>query len=184
MCQCRARLSSIFWDELRVRTLGPRSPPATAHTFSEQDGPHLAASYLDAYLVGGLGEHVERPVRSLRLVFGLESASGLGEQLAPRIFADQSDDPGALVLCDARLTARTGAVSEPVYPFGVEAVEPLAYALRMTAEFLGYLGGVQTLPAQRDDAGAEDPICGSVATSGECAYLLLFLYVLGCAGTQ
>jgi hypothetical protein len=54
----------------------------------------------------------------------------------------------------------------------------------MTAEFLGYLGGAQTLPAQRDDAGAEDPVSGSVAASGEFAYLSLFLYILGCAGAQ
>src|SRR5215208_6016496 len=59
MGQCRARLSSIFWDELRVRALGPRSRPAPAHTFSEQDAPHLAAAYLDAYLVGGLGYSVQ-----------------------------------------------------------------------------------------------------------------------------
>src|SRR5215203_2930670 len=184
MGQCRARLSSIFWDELRVRTLGPRSRPAPAHTFSEQDAPHLAAAYLDAYLVCRflLGE--QNPLRSLRLVFGLESASGLGEQLARRIFGEQGDDPGALVLCDAGLTARAGAVSAPVYTLGVEAVEALSYGLRMTAEFLGYLGGAQTLPAQRDDAGAEDPVSGSVATSGEFAYLSLFLYVLGCAGVQ
>jgi hypothetical protein len=82
------------------------------------------------------------------------------------------------------LTARAGAVSEPVYPFGVEAVEALSYTLRMTAEFLGYLGGAQTLPAQRDDADAEDPASGSVAASGEFAYLSLFLYVLGCAGAK
>jgi hypothetical protein len=132
--QCRARLSSIFWDELRVRTLGPRSRPAPAHTFSEQDAPHLAAAYLDAYLVGGFGERVQRPVRSLRLVFGLESASGLGEQLARRIFGDQGDDPGALVLCDAGLTARAGAVSEPVYTFGVPS------ALKRWRRFLTVFG--------------------------------------------
>jgi hypothetical protein len=182
--QCRARLSSIFWDELRIRALGPRPGPAPAHTFSEQDGPHLAAAYLDAYLLGGLGERLQRPVGSLRLVFGLESASGLGEQLARRIFGEQGDDPGALLLCDAGHTARAGAVCEPVYPFGVEAVEAHSYGLRMTAEFLGYLGGAQILPAQRDDADAEDPVSGSVATSGEFAYLSLFLYVLGCAGAQ
>ena len=99
----------------------------------------------------------------------------LGEQLAQRIFADQGDDPGALVLCDAGLTARAGEICEPVYTFGVEAVETLSYGLRMTAEFLGYLGGAQTLPAQRDDASAEDPVSGSVATSGEFAYLSLLL---------
>jgi hypothetical protein len=47
------------------------------------------------------------------------------------------------------LAARAGAVSEPVYPFGVEAVEALSYGLRMTAEFLGYLGGAQILPGSK-----------------------------------
>jgi hypothetical protein len=34
-----------------------------------------------------------------------------------------------------------GAISEPVYPFGIEAVEALSYGLRMTAKFLGDPGG-------------------------------------------
>src|SRR5215203_3614279 len=43
----------------------------------------------------------------------------------------------------------------------------------MTAEFLGDLGGAQSPPAQRDDAGAEYPVAGSMAALGEFVDLAL-----------
>jgi excisionase family DNA binding protein len=43
----------------------------------------------------------------------------------------------------------------------------------MTAEFLGDLGGAQSPPAQRDDAGAEYPVAGGMAASGEYVDLAL-----------
>jgi hypothetical protein len=43
----------------------------------------------------------------------------------------------------------------------------------MTAEFLSDLGGAQSPPAQRDDAGAEYPVAGGMAASGEFVDLAL-----------
>src|SRR3954464_6241071 len=43
----------------------------------------------------------------------------------------------------------------------------------MTAEFLGDLGCAQSSPAQRDDAGAEYPVAGGMAASGEFVDLAL-----------
>src|SRR5215217_2075593 len=43
----------------------------------------------------------------------------------------------------------------------------------MTAEFLGYLGGPQSPPAQRDDAGAHYPLSWGMAASGEFVDLAL-----------
>src|SRR5215212_3886633 len=43
----------------------------------------------------------------------------------------------------------------------------------MTAEFLGYLGCAQSPPAQRDDAGAQDPVAWGMAASGEFVDLAL-----------
>jgi hypothetical protein len=52
----------------------------------------------------------------------------------------------------------------------------------MTTELLGDLGGAQTFPTEEDDAGSRDPVCGSMAASGQFADLVLFLGILGCAG--
>jgi hypothetical protein len=81
-----------FGAKLRVRALGPRPGVAPAHAFSEQDAPYLAAPYLDAHLLCGLGERVQSPVGGPLLVFGLEAAAGLGDELARRVFGDQGDD--------------------------------------------------------------------------------------------
>jgi hypothetical protein len=140
---CRVRRSWTFWGELWVRALGPRPGVAPAHAFSEQDAPYLAAPYLDAHLLCGLGERVQSPVGGPLLVFGLEAAAGLGDELARRVFGDQGDDPGALIFGDAGLAAGLGAVPETVHTVDVEAMEALSYGLRMAAELLGYVGGAQ-----------------------------------------
>ena len=89
---------------------------------------------------------------------GAASRAGLPE--------DQEDDPGALIFSDSRLAPGSGTICEIIYAFGVEAVETLSHGLRMAAEFFGYLGSSKSLPAQGDDAGAEDPVAGSVAATG------------------
>jgi len=119
-----------------------------------------------------------------RLVFSLESAAGLGEELARRIFGDQGDDPGALIFGYTGFTSGSGEVSEAVQAFGVEAVEALSYGLRVAAELLGYVGGAQPLPAQGDDAGAEDPISWGMAAAGELVNLSLLFGVFGRSGAK
>jgi hypothetical protein len=127
----------------------------------------LAAADLDAHLLGGLGQIVQGPVGGLGLVEDLRWQSIVADQHPGRLFGDKSDDPGALVLRDARFASGSGAISETIYTFGVEAMEALSYGFRMTAKLLGDCGGAQPLPAQRDDAGAEDPVARSVAAAGE-----------------
>jgi hypothetical protein len=139
---CRARRCSTFWDELWVRTLCPRSRTAPAYSFTQQDAPYLAASDLNAHLfLCGLGQGIQSPVGSLGLVEGLRWQPIVAEEFSRRILGDQSDDPGALLFRDARLASGSGAISEPIYPFGIEAVmEALSYGLRMTSKLLSDLG--------------------------------------------
>jgi hypothetical protein len=54
----------------------------------------------------------------------------------------------------------------------------------MAAEFFGYLGGSKPLPAQGDDAGAQDPVAWGVAAAGQLTDLRLFSRVFGHAGVQ
>jgi len=93
-------------------------------------------------------------------------------------------DPGALILSDAGFASGSGTVREAIYAFGVEAVETLSDGLGMAAELFGYPGGPKSLPAQRDDAGAQDPVSGSVAATGQLTDLRPFRRVFGRAGAQ
>jgi hypothetical protein len=65
----------------------------------------------------GLGERVQSPVGGPLLVFGLEAAAGLGDELARRVFGDQGDDPGALLFGDAGLAAGPGRSPRPSIPW-------------------------------------------------------------------
>ena len=87
-------------------------------------------------------------------------------------------------MCDARLTPGSGVICEAIHPFGVEAVDTLSYGLRVTAEFFGDLGGTQSLPAQGDDAGTEDPVTRSAAAAGELADLPFFFDVFRRSGAE
>jgi hypothetical protein len=132
----------------------------------------------------GFGERVQSPVGGPLLVFGLKPAAGLGEELARRGFGEQGDDPGALILREAGLAARAGAISETIYSCGIEAVEASTHGLGVAAELLGYLGGTQSLPAQGDDPGSEDPITGGVAAAGELVNPSLLFGVFGRSGAK
>jgi len=92
--------------------------------------------------------------------------------------------PGALVFGDARLAPGSGTISKPIYPFGVEAVEALPHGLGVAAEFLGDPGVAQSLPAQGDDAGAQDPVPRSMTATGQLMDLALFIGILGQAGGE
>lgn len=174
MGSCTVRRSSTFWDELRVRTLRPRSRPAPADALAQQDTPYLATAHLDAYLLGGLGQRIQGPVGRACLVESLRWQPTVAHQPSRWIFRYQSDDPGALIFGDARLAPGSETICKAIYAFGIEAVKAFSHGLRVTAEFLGYPGGSKSLPAQRNDAGAEDPVSGSVATSGQLTDLRLF----------
>jgi hypothetical protein len=54
----------------------------------------------------------------------------------------------------------------------------------MAADFFGYLGCSKPLPAQGDDAGAQDPVAGGVAAAGQLTDLRHFCRVFGYAGVQ
>jgi hypothetical protein len=54
----------------------------------------------------------------------------------------------------------------------------------MAAELLGDPGGAQPLPAQGDDAGAQDPIAWGVAASGKLMDLALFIGIFGRASGE
>jgi hypothetical protein len=114
----------------------------------------------------------------------LEAAAGLGEQLARRIFADQGDDPGALIFRNAWLTAGARRVAEPIYAEGIEAVDVLSYGLGVTVQRLGDLGGTQSSPAQGADAGSEDPVTRRVAGARELVDLPFFFTILRLASTK
>lgn len=145
----------------------------------EQDAPHLAAADLDAHLSGGVGQGVQGPIGGLRLVDDLRWQPIVADQPSGRILGDQGDDPGALVLRDARAAPGPGTICESIHAQGVETVEALPHGLRMTAELLGYPGRAQPSPTQGDDAGAEDPVPGGVTATGELVDLLFFLGVFG-----
>ncbi len=93
------------------------------------------------------------------------------------VLGDQGDDPGTLILSDARLATSARAVAEAIHPFGVEAVEAGAHGLGMTPELLGDLARAKSLPAQRDDPGSRDPVTRSVVAAGEFADFSLLLYI-------
>jgi hypothetical protein len=114
----------------------------------------------------------------------LKPAARLGEELARRVFGEQGDDPGALILREAGFAARAGAISETIYSCGIEAVEASTHGLGVAAELLGYLGGTQSLPAQGDDPGSEDPITWGVAAAGELVNLSLLFGVFGRSGAK
>jgi hypothetical protein len=76
------------------------------------------------------------------------------------------------------------SLRESVYPFAIEAMEALAYGLRMTSELLGDPGRAQPPPAQRDDPGTEDPVSRSVAACGELVDFPFFLGVFGHPGVK
>ncbi len=63
-------------------------------------------------------------------------------------------------------------------------MDALPDSLGVTAKVFGDLGSAQSLPATGDDAGSEDPVCGSVTASGKLADLPLFLSVFGLAGAE
>ena len=54
----------------------------------------------------------------------------------------------------------------------------------MAAELLGDPGGAQPLPAQGDEAGAEDLIAWGVAASGQLMDLALFIGIFGRASGE
>ncbi len=86
--------------------------------------------------------------------------------MSRRVLGDQSDDSGTLIFSDSRLASDPAPIREAIYSFGIEAVETLSHGLRMAAKFFGYPGGSKSSPAQRVDAGAEDPVTGGVAATG------------------
>lgn len=77
----------------------------------------------------------------------MEPASGLGDQLARRIAADQCDDLSALIFCNACLTVGARTVAEPIYAQGIEAVDAFSDGFGVTAEPFGDLGVANPLSA-------------------------------------
>jgi hypothetical protein len=123
-------------------------------------------------------------VRHPLLIEGFELSTTAAYQTPWRLCSGQSDDPRAFQLREAWLASGSGAISESIYPFGVEAMEASAHGLGVAAKLLSYPGGAQPLPAQRDDPGSEYPVCGSVAAAGKLADLPLFFGIFGLAGVQ
>src|SRR5436305_614854 len=135
------------------------TPP---HPFGLQYAPHLAAPDDDPVLSGGGGESIQRPVGFLLLIPGFQLAASGTDQPPGRIGSYQGDDPGAFGFCEPGLAPGTRAITEPVYPLGVEAVDAFAYRLRMTSQMGSDLRGAQSAPAEHDHPGAQYPISGSV----------------------
>jgi len=75
-------------------------------------------------------------------------------------------------------------VTEPIDAQGIEAVDVLSYGLGVAVQRLGDLGGTQSSPAQGDDAGTEDPVCGSVAAARELVDLSFFFTAFRFASTE
>jgi len=112
-------------------------------------------------------------VRLPLLIEGFELSSPAAHQTSGWLCCGQGNDLRALQLREAWLAPGSGTISEPIYPFGVEAMKVLSNGLGVAAEFFGYFGGAKALPAQRDDPGAEYPVCGGMAASGESVDLAL-----------
>jgi hypothetical protein len=74
----------------------------------------------------------------------------------------------------AGLTAGARTVTEPIDPFGIEAVDALSYGLGMAVQRVGDLGGTQSSPAQGDDSGTEDPVTRCAAAARELVDLPFF----------
>jgi hypothetical protein len=141
-------------------------------------------SYLDTYLLCSLGERVQCHVSSLGRVFGVEPATGLGDQLARWILADHGDDLRALIFCNAGLTAGARTVTEPIDAPGIEAVDVLSYGLGVAVRRLCDLGGTQFSPAQGDDARTKDPVTRRVAAAREVVDLPFFFTIFRFASTE
>jgi hypothetical protein len=182
--RCRARRLWLFWDKLGVLALGPRTSIAPAHPFAQEDTSDLRTRDLYTPLLCGNGEGIQRPVSFPLLIEGFELSTSAAYQPSGRLRSGQSDDLRAFQLREAWLASGTRTISESVYPFGVEAVEGLSNGFGMAAEFLGYFGGAQSLPTQRDDLGPEGPVSGSMAATSQFVDLPLFFGIFGLAGAK
>jgi hypothetical protein len=118
------------------------------------------------------------------LIEGFKLSTSAAYQAPWRLRSGQGNDPRALQLREAWLAPGSGTISEPIYPFGVEAMKASAHGLGVAAEFLGYFGGAKALPAQRDDSGSENQIARSVTAVGEHTDLALLFGIFGWAGAQ
>jgi Tfp pilus assembly protein PilX len=67
----------------------------------------------------------------LLLISGLQLPTSTADQPPRRIGANQRDDQGALGFADASLAAGAWAIAKSIEPLGVEAMDALAYRLRM-----------------------------------------------------
>ena len=184
MGRCKGRRLWLFWDKLGVLALGPRTSIAPAHPFAQEDMSDLRTRDLYTPLLCGNGESIQRPVSFPLLIEGFELSSTAAYQPSGRLRSGQSEDLRAFQLREAWLASGTRTISESIYPFGVEAVEWLSNGFGMAAEFLGYFGGAQSQPTQRDDPGPQDPVSGSVAATSQFVNLLLFFGIFGLAGAK
>ena len=72
------------------------------------------------------------------LIEGFKFSTTAAHQTSGWLRCGQGDDPRAFQLREAWLAPGSGTISEPIYPFGVEAVKALSNGLGMAAELLGY----------------------------------------------
>jgi nucleoside-diphosphate-sugar epimerase len=72
-----------------------------------------------------------------------------------------------------------GRSPSPSIPSALKRWRGFLTVFGMAAEFLGYFGGAQSLPTQRDDLGPEDPVSGSVAATSQFVDLPLFFGTSG-----
>ena len=161
-------------DEIGILAPGPQPRPPPAHALPPEDTPHLAARHLNATLLGGSRQRLERPLRFRLWMRRCQLPRQFIGRRAGRGQFDQGEDRAALQRREPRLAPRARVHSQPIQPALVESVQPGAHGLGMTGELRGDLPRAQSLPAARDQLGVEDPVSRCVRTVGEFAHVAFF----------
>jgi hypothetical protein len=121
--RCRVRRPWLFWGELGVLAFCPQTSIAPTDPFSQENAPDLGAAHHDTTITRSSRQCIQRPVRLPLLIEGFELSTTAAYQTPWRLCSGQSDDPRAFQLREAWLASGSGAISESIYPFGVEAME-------------------------------------------------------------
>jgi hypothetical protein len=147
---------------------------APADFLAQQDSADLAPLDADSSLMSCFDQGIERPAGGSLLIGRHQCPIGLANDGTRWTTLGQSDDLASLGFGQAGFASRSGSISQPVEPFGIEASDPLANGLRMTSEFPSNPRRAQPFPTPDNHPGPQDPIAGRVSALGQSAHLALF----------